>query len=112
MFALNMNAFYPRGPYSQNVHILTNRSGNVYDGDWVQGVRSGKGTMTWIKSNESYSGEWHNGIQVHDHEYIFSFALLIHLFSMATASMSGVLFAMATQRCAHAIADSFLSILF
>jgi hypothetical protein len=34
------------------------RSGNVYDGQWAEGVKSGEGTMRWESSGEEYSGQW------------------------------------------------------
>lgn len=33
-------------------------SGNVYDGEWSGGVRSGKGTMTYVVDCLYYDGEW------------------------------------------------------
>lgn len=39
-------------------------SGNVYQGQWKNGVRHGDGTMKWIQLCQQYSGQWVNGIQV------------------------------------------------
>lgn len=36
-------------------------SGNVYEGDWVNGHISGKGTMIWKESGDTYTGDWLNG---------------------------------------------------
>lgn len=39
-------------------------SGNTYEGMWVSDVRHGEGTMRWFDKNQTYSGQWENGIQV------------------------------------------------
>ncbi|HQS56276.1 MAG TPA: hypothetical protein PLK14_14295, partial [Sediminibacterium sp.] len=37
-------------------------NGDVYNGDWVNGVPQGKGEMTWQKK-EYYIGDWVNGVR-------------------------------------------------
>ena len=39
-------------------------SGNIYQGMWFNNVRHGEGTMKWHDSNQVYTGNWENGIQV------------------------------------------------
>ncbi len=39
------------------------RSGDVYEGEWYQNKRHGKGTMYWYSTNEIYCGEWEFGFQ-------------------------------------------------
>jgi len=39
-------------------------SGNTYEGMWVSDVRHGEGTMRWFDKNQTYTGQWENGIQV------------------------------------------------
>ncbi|XP_059834983.1 radial spoke head 10 homolog B isoform X5 [Hypanus sabinus] len=39
------------------------KSGNVYEGEWKNFTRHGEGTMSWISTNEEYTGQWENGIQ-------------------------------------------------
>ena len=34
------------------------KSGNIYEGDWVDNDKHGKGTMTWKTRNETYTGDW------------------------------------------------------
>ena len=41
-------------------------SGNVYDGEWADNVKSGKGVMVWSDLRERYEGEWLAGKQ-HGH---------------------------------------------
>ena len=40
------------------------KSGNVYEGDWANNNRHGQGIMRWVDIDQSYSGQWDNGIQV------------------------------------------------
>lgn len=35
-------------------------SGNVYDGEWKDNAKQGYGTMKWTTKNEEYEGEWDN----------------------------------------------------
>lgn len=39
------------------------RSGNMYDGEWLDNKRHGEGTMYWKSRNEVYSGQWEQGVQ-------------------------------------------------
>jgi hypothetical protein len=34
------------------------KSGNVYDGEWVENKKHGQGTMKWLTRQEEYTGEW------------------------------------------------------
>ena len=34
------------------------KSGNIYDGEWVENKKHGSGTMKWLTRNEEYTGEW------------------------------------------------------
>jgi hypothetical protein len=34
------------------------KSGNSYDGQWVDNIRNGKGRMIWKNRDEEYNGEW------------------------------------------------------
>lgn len=38
-------------------------NGNVYDGDWHDGVQQGKGTFTWAEDGSSYEGEFWNNLR-------------------------------------------------
>lgn len=40
------------------------KSGNIYEGQWENNMRHGEGTMKWLTTNEEYSGQWKNGVQV------------------------------------------------
>ena len=31
---------------------------------WVNDVRHGEGTMRWFDKNQTYTGQWENGVQV------------------------------------------------
>ena len=39
-------------------------SGNVYEGMWYKNRRHGLGTMHWFDRNQSYTGNWEDGVQV------------------------------------------------
>jgi len=39
-------------------------SGNIYEGMWYKNRRHGLGTMHWFDRNQSYSGNWEDGVQV------------------------------------------------
>lgn len=39
-------------------------SGNVYEGMWYRNRRHGLGTMQWFDRNQSYTGNWEDGVQV------------------------------------------------
>src|SRR6218665_507127 len=54
-------------------------SGNTYDGQWYRNVRQGEGTMNWFDQNQSYSGQWEDGIQVGHHIIvIFTWCWWLH----------------------------------
>lgn len=38
-------------------------TGNIYEGEWRNGVRHGQGTMHWTHAHERYEGEWSHGLQ-------------------------------------------------
>jgi hypothetical protein len=48
-------------------------SGNTYEGMWVSDVRHGEGTMRWFDKNQTYTGQWENGIQVIEFNKLSSF---------------------------------------
>ena len=50
----------------KRTHTYTQRSGNVYEGNWHHNERHGDGTMHWYDRGEKYSGQWVKGIQ-HGH---------------------------------------------
>ena len=39
-------------------------SGNIYEGMWYKNRRHGLGTMNWFDRNQTYTGNWEDGIQV------------------------------------------------
>ena len=39
-------------------------SGNIYEGMWYKNRRHGLGTMHWFDRNQSYTGNWEDGVQV------------------------------------------------
>ena len=39
-------------------------SGNIYEGMWYKNQRHGVGTMHWFDRNQSYTGNWEDGVQV------------------------------------------------
>ena len=45
-------------------HFSTSSSGNEYVGEWVEGVRHGKGKFSWSNQNVSIAGNWVNGVLV------------------------------------------------
>lgn len=54
---------------------ITYPSGNIYEGDVVQGERSGTGTFTWYSNNTlvgKYSGSWRNGQMDGNGTYYYS----------------------------------------
>ena len=48
----------------QGYGVRRYRSGNVYEGEWMANNRHGQGIMRWVDLDESYNGQWVNGIQV------------------------------------------------
>ena len=50
-------------------------SGNTYEGMWVSDVRHGEGTMRWFDKNQTYTGQWENGVQVIESSKLSSFSL-------------------------------------
>ena len=44
--------------------LISFRSGNVYEGGWINNKRHGHGTMWWHDRAERYVGEWIQGVQV------------------------------------------------
>lgn len=48
-------------------------SGNVYEGLWFNDRRHGEGRMQWLDSEQMYSGQWQNGIQVSTSVYSSSY---------------------------------------
>jgi hypothetical protein len=42
--------------------IFRSASGDVYDGDWANGTREGKGKYTWA-NGDVYNGDWVNNVQ-------------------------------------------------
>ncbi|XP_057291663.1 radial spoke head 10 homolog B2-like isoform X3 [Hydractinia symbiolongicarpus] len=39
------------------------KNGNMYEGNWENNKRNGKGTMYWYNLGQEYSGDWVDGIQ-------------------------------------------------
>ena len=37
---------------------MTYASGNYYEGDWLKDLKNGKGLMVWETAHERYEGEW------------------------------------------------------
>lgn len=46
--------------------MSNSRCGDLYEGEWYQNKRHGKGTMYWKSANELYNGQWEFGFQ-HGH---------------------------------------------
>eukprot|EP00795_Rhopilema_esculentum_P001293 gene1293-15680_t len=47
------------------------KSGNIYEGQWLNNMRHGKGKMHWFDRGEEYDGEWVNGVQNGTGKYIW-----------------------------------------
>jgi len=39
-------------------------SGNMYEGDWKENLRHGCGAMYWYTTCQEYNGGWDHGVQV------------------------------------------------
>lgn len=39
------------------------KNGNMYEGNWENNKRNGKGTMYWYNLGQEYSGDWVDGVQ-------------------------------------------------
>ena len=46
------------------LYAIKNKKGNIYEGMWINDIRHGEGTMRWFDKNQTYTGQWENGIQV------------------------------------------------
>ena len=46
------------------IYAIKNKKGNIYEGMWINDIRHGEGTMRWFDKNQTYTGQWENGIQV------------------------------------------------
>ena len=48
----------------QGYGVRRYHSGNVYEGEWMANNRHGQGIMRWVDLDQSYNGQWVNGVQV------------------------------------------------
>jgi len=58
-------------PFLPPSSLLSQRSGNVYEGEWHLNKRHGRGTMHWYDRREQYSGQWAHGIQHGQGEHVW-----------------------------------------
>eukprot|EP01002_Notosolenus_urceolatus_P000940 NODE_123_length_2720_cov_78.351554_g99_i0.p1 GENE.NODE_123_length_2720_cov_78.351554_g99_i0~~NODE_123_length_2720_cov_78.351554_g99_i0.p1 ORF type:complete len:892 (+),score=220.92 NODE_123_length_2720_cov_78.351554_g99_i0:171-2678(+) len=47
------------GPLRSGSHSVEFENGDVYDGDWHQGMMHGQGTYTYAETGDVYKGQWH-----------------------------------------------------
>ncbi|XP_038047444.1 radial spoke head 10 homolog B-like [Patiria miniata] len=47
----------------QGYGVRRYRSGNVYEGEWMANNRHGQGIMRWVDLDQSFNGQWVNGVQ-------------------------------------------------
>ncbi len=82
-----MNQYYKNGTYCGLMDLINNKkhgkgtytwkNGDVYVGDWNNGVRQGKGTYTWA-DGDKYVGSFQNG-KMHGYgEYFYNSGTLKH----------------------------------